>query len=254
MATSAFSLGQHSRESDDWGCWGALCCADERHFSTYVTPSSCCLKQFALSAAPACLTCKQVTSVQGSTAASWPKCCRQRKEQAQGSGDKSKRLFDKGQDISPSVFRLRLVPIPISSSFPPFPPSLCHTLNIESTSAESRQDTTSAPDDYPSITLSPSIQRVIAIMPSEAQIIGGHKANLHNPNTSAEAKEHSKEVLKEDFNGKNRHLQILHTLPRVSRYANISFHSHRGRQQDQGPQSRRGWPEGVRLRPSTDPS
>lgn len=42
-------------------------------------------------------------------------------------------------------------------------------------------------------------------MPSEAQIIGGHKANLHNPNTSAEAKEHSKEVLKEDFNGKNRH-------------------------------------------------
>lgn len=40
-------------------------------------------------------------------------------------------------------------------------------------------------------------------MPSEAQIIGGHKANLHNPNTSAEAKEHSKEVLKEDFNGKN---------------------------------------------------
>lgn len=42
-------------------------------------------------------------------------------------------------------------------------------------------------------------------MASEAQIIGGHKANLHNPNTSAEAKEHSKEVLKEDFNGKNRH-------------------------------------------------
>lgn len=38
-------------------------------------------------------------------------------------------------------------------------------------------------------------------MPSEAQVIGGHKANLHNPNTSAEAKEHSKEVLKEDFNG-----------------------------------------------------
>ncbi|KAH8783047.1 hypothetical protein F5883DRAFT_709058 [Diaporthe sp. PMI_573] len=37
-------------------------------------------------------------------------------------------------------------------------------------------------------------------MASEAQVIGGHKANLHNPNTSAEAKEHSKEVLKEDFN------------------------------------------------------
>lgn len=43
----------------------------------------------------------------------------------------------------------------------------------------------------------------IANMASEAQVIGGHKANLHNPNTSAEAKEHSKEVLKEDFNGKN---------------------------------------------------
>ncbi|KAG8166180.1 hypothetical protein KVR01_004732 [Diaporthe batatas] len=37
-------------------------------------------------------------------------------------------------------------------------------------------------------------------MPSEAQVIGGHKANLHNPDTSAEAKEHSKQVLKEDFN------------------------------------------------------
>lgn len=55
-------------------------------------------------------------------------------------------------------------------------------------------------------------------MASEAQIIGGHKANLHNPNTSAEAKEHSKEVLKEDFNGKNRHpsrqtnIQPLHSL------------------------------------------
>ncbi|KUI64850.1 hypothetical protein VM1G_00104 [Cytospora mali] len=37
-------------------------------------------------------------------------------------------------------------------------------------------------------------------MPTEAQIIGGHKANLHNANTSSEAKEHSKEVLREDFN------------------------------------------------------
>lgn len=43
-------------------------------------------------------------------------------------------------------------------------------------------------------------------MASEAQVIGGHKANLHNPNTSAEAKEHSKEVLKEDFNGKQGYL------------------------------------------------
>lgn len=38
-------------------------------------------------------------------------------------------------------------------------------------------------------------------MPTEAQVIGGHKANLHNPNTSSEAKEHSKDVLREDFNG-----------------------------------------------------
>ncbi|CAN8097633.1 unnamed protein product [Discula destructiva] len=35
---------------------------------------------------------------------------------------------------------------------------------------------------------------------SDAHVIGGHKATIHNPNTSAEAKEHSKEVLKEDFN------------------------------------------------------
>ncbi|RPB01153.1 hypothetical protein L873DRAFT_1677896 [Choiromyces venosus 120613-1] len=28
-------------------------------------------------------------------------------------------------------------------------------------------------------------------------VIGGHKANIHNPNTSEEAKQHSKEVLEE---------------------------------------------------------
>lgn len=39
-------------------------------------------------------------------------------------------------------------------------------------------------------------------MPSEAQIIGGHKANLHNPNTSAEAKDHSRDILKDDYNRK----------------------------------------------------
>ncbi|KAI1418715.1 hypothetical protein F5Y13DRAFT_184353 [Hypoxylon sp. FL1857] len=38
-------------------------------------------------------------------------------------------------------------------------------------------------------------------MPSEAQIAGGHKANLNNPNTSHEAKEHSKQVLENEFNG-----------------------------------------------------
>ncbi|KAH7148867.1 Conidiation protein 6-domain-containing protein [Dactylonectria macrodidyma] len=31
---------------------------------------------------------------------------------------------------------------------------------------------------------------------SDAQVAGGHKANLKNPNTSEESKEHSREVLK----------------------------------------------------------
>ncbi|KAI3390494.1 hypothetical protein diail_9506, partial [Diaporthe ilicicola] len=44
------------------------------------------------------------------------------------------------------------------------------------------------------------VQVNIANMASEAQVIGGHKAAIHNPNTSDEAKAHSKEVLKEDFN------------------------------------------------------
>ncbi|KAJ4391794.1 hypothetical protein N0V93_005414 [Gnomoniopsis smithogilvyi] len=35
---------------------------------------------------------------------------------------------------------------------------------------------------------------------SDAQVIGGHKAAIHNANTSDEAKVHSKEVLKDDFN------------------------------------------------------
>lgn len=36
---------------------------------------------------------------------------------------------------------------------------------------------------------------------SEAQIAGGHKANLNNPGTSQEAKDHSKQVLDDEFNG-----------------------------------------------------
>lgn len=35
---------------------------------------------------------------------------------------------------------------------------------------------------------------------TDANVIGGHKATIHNPHTSDEAKEHSKEILKEDFN------------------------------------------------------
>ncbi|PHH85418.1 hypothetical protein CDD83_432 [Cordyceps sp. RAO-2017] len=38
-------------------------------------------------------------------------------------------------------------------------------------------------------------------MPTEAQIAGGHKATLNNPNASAEAKENSKQVLDNEFNG-----------------------------------------------------
>lgn len=36
---------------------------------------------------------------------------------------------------------------------------------------------------------------------SEAQIAGGHKANINNPNTSEESKQHSKQVLENEFNG-----------------------------------------------------
>ncbi|KAM7207619.1 conidiation protein 6 [Naviculisporaceae sp. PSN 640] len=38
-------------------------------------------------------------------------------------------------------------------------------------------------------------------MPTEAQIAGGHKANLKNPNTSQESKENSKKILENEFNG-----------------------------------------------------
>ncbi|OTA70300.1 conidiation protein 6, partial [Hypoxylon sp. EC38] len=38
-------------------------------------------------------------------------------------------------------------------------------------------------------------------MPTEAQIAGGHKATLSNPKTSQEAKDHSKQVLENEFNG-----------------------------------------------------
>ncbi|KAK4224709.1 conidiation protein 6 [Podospora fimiseda] len=38
-------------------------------------------------------------------------------------------------------------------------------------------------------------------MPTDAQIAGGHKANLNNPNTSKESKENSRKILDEEFNG-----------------------------------------------------
>lgn len=36
---------------------------------------------------------------------------------------------------------------------------------------------------------------------TDAQIAGGHKANINNPNTSNESKEQSKKVLNEEFDG-----------------------------------------------------
>ncbi|KAI1389832.1 uncharacterized protein F4822DRAFT_428171 [Hypoxylon trugodes] len=38
-------------------------------------------------------------------------------------------------------------------------------------------------------------------MPTEAQVAGGHKATLNNPKVSQEAKDHSKQVLENEFNG-----------------------------------------------------
>ncbi|KAH7128295.1 Conidiation protein 6-domain-containing protein [Dendryphion nanum] len=34
-------------------------------------------------------------------------------------------------------------------------------------------------------------------------VVGGHKANLNNPNTSEESKQHSREVLDNEYNGGN---------------------------------------------------
>ncbi|KAL1592341.1 hypothetical protein SLS60_011419 [Paraconiothyrium brasiliense] len=34
-------------------------------------------------------------------------------------------------------------------------------------------------------------------------VVGGHKANLNNPNTSEESKQHSREVLDNEHNGGN---------------------------------------------------
>jgi hypothetical protein len=38
-------------------------------------------------------------------------------------------------------------------------------------------------------------------MPTDAQIAGGHKANLKNPNTSDESKQNSRNILDNEFNG-----------------------------------------------------
>ncbi|KAF2011169.1 hypothetical protein BU24DRAFT_399432 [Aaosphaeria arxii CBS 175.79] len=40
-------------------------------------------------------------------------------------------------------------------------------------------------------------------MSNVGNIVGGHKANLNNPNTSEESKQHSRQVLDEEFDGGN---------------------------------------------------
>jgi hypothetical protein len=47
-----------------------------------------------------------------------------------------------------------------------------------------------------------------ASQPSPASLtfaVGGHKANLKNPNTSKESKQHSKEILEAEFDGGDTH-------------------------------------------------
>lgn len=38
-------------------------------------------------------------------------------------------------------------------------------------------------------------------MSNTGNIVGGHKANINNPNTSEESKQHSRDVLNNEFNG-----------------------------------------------------
>ncbi|KAJ4288475.1 hypothetical protein N0V90_011711 [Kalmusia sp. IMI 367209] len=40
-------------------------------------------------------------------------------------------------------------------------------------------------------------------MANSGNVIGGHKANINNPNTSEEAKQHSREVLENEYDGGN---------------------------------------------------
>jgi len=46
-------------------------------------------------------------------------------------------------------------------------------------------------------------------MARDSQTAGGHKANLNNPNTSEESKQHSKQVLENEYDGGNSKLQLL---------------------------------------------
>jgi hypothetical protein len=45
---------------------------------------------------------------------------------------------------------------------------------------------------------------------TDAQVAGGHKATINNPNTSEEAKENSRQVLENEFNGGDGRLHASH--------------------------------------------
>lgn len=45
---------------------------------------------------------------------------------------------------------------------------------------------------------------------TDAQVAGGHKATINNPNTSKEAKEHSRQALENEFNGGEGKLHASH--------------------------------------------
>lgn len=63
-------------------------------------------------------------------------------------------------------------------------------------------------------------------MPTEAQIAGGHKATLNNPNVSDEAKEHSRQVLENEFNGGDGEFSVPAGPPASSTVPSAHIHGH----------------------------
>lgn len=83
-------------------------------------------------------------------------------------------------------------------------------------------------------------------MPTDAQIAGGHKANLKNPNTSDESKERSKEILDKEFNGGDG-TAMAQDPQGPARQANSVGSSQGRRQRSKEPRERCWRTEGVRL-------
>lgn len=80
-------------------------------------------------------------------------------------------------------------------------------------------------------------------MPSEAQIAGGHKANLNNPNTSEESKQHSREVLENDLSDGKLRASCYCPIQKLIWSPNIS--AERIRLPRKEPRERCRWSEGV---------